>query len=150
MKTDDVITFVAEKINWPQSKVFDILKYGSLPKQVKKAIKTPEDFKNVVSRTILSQPIFFKMTQPRHCVTCKTLNVICAYGMCRKCYRKTQGLKLGLESIESHQNGGCGTEIILSIDINQATGRTEERWIDNLRKFLSRVKYKLTEPRPCH
>lgn len=50
MKRDDVIAFIAKKINWEDQKAAeDILKYGSLSKQVKKAIKTPEDFKNALA-----------------------------------------------------------------------------------------------------
>jgi ParB family chromosome partitioning protein len=52
---NDNTALVALKVGWPEVRVVELLKYGSLSDRVKETIKSPEDFKNAMSAIDLSE-----------------------------------------------------------------------------------------------
>lgn len=60
---DDNTMIVAQKVHWPENRVVELLKYGALEPRLKAAIKSPDDFRNAVAASRLSEAKALELMQ---------------------------------------------------------------------------------------
>jgi ParB family chromosome partitioning protein len=60
---NDKTALVAAKINWPEIRVIELVKYGSLPERVKETVESPNDFRLAMAAVDLSEEKALELMQ---------------------------------------------------------------------------------------